>query len=119
MTILYKGFQGFATISHAWGNILFVIAGLIIFGSIVMAVTESDRHILVFALLAIIPIFVGISLKADTRVPIVKALVDDKIPYLEVFENYEYMNRQGQVYTFKVKNVSKTEWELEINEQQD
>ena len=39
----------------------------------------------------------------DTRHPEVKALVDDKISWQEINKNYEFIEQEGDIYTFEVK----------------
>jgi uncharacterized Zn finger protein (UPF0148 family) len=62
-------------------------------------------------------LIIGIIAVADTRVPIVKATVNNEIPWVEVAKDYKYLDSEGDICIFEVLDTSVKDWELKINEQ--
>ena len=116
MNILYEGMIGTAA-DPAWGWGL-LVGGVILF--IVGLLLNTSGYIgdgLMGVIVAITTacIILGILNLIDSRVPIVKATLNDTVSYQEINEKYKLRTVEGELYTFEVKNVTPDEWELHLN----
>lgn len=117
MNILYKGFIGTAGLGWGW---VFLIGAVVIFSIGIYFYLERDITPIYFGVVTavcIIAIILSIFTLMDNRIPIIKATVDDTIPWKEVVKNYKMLDNEGDIYTFKVLNTTKKEWERHLNEQ--
>lgn len=115
MNILYYGFTGHS--SNFFGFILLSL-GIIMFITGVILYLKDNISGIGYgfgSLIAIAIILCGVLLFPDTRVPIIKATVNDTIPWIQVVKDYEYIENEGNIYTFKVLNKTKEEWETYIH----
>ena len=117
MNILYEGFIGTAGFGWGW---VFLISAVIIFSiGIYLYLERGITSVCFGATVAVCTIVIILSLftLVDNRVPIIKATVDDTIPWKEVVKNYKMLDNEGDIYTFKVLNTTRKEWERHLNEQ--
>jgi len=118
MNILYCGFRGGASVPFIGWPLIIIGAGFLVITFICWirdAITDTE-----FAggcFLSIFAIIIGIIAVADTRVPIVKATVNNEIPWVEVAKDYKYLDSEGDICIFEVLDTSVKDWELKINEQ--
>lgn len=118
MNILYYGFRGGASIPVLGWTAIIIGAGFLILSCIcwirdVIMNTEFAGGCFV----GILAIILGIVAVVDTRVPIVKATVDNEIPWVEVAKDYKYLDSEGDICIFEVLNTSVKDWELKVNGQ--
>ncbi len=114
MTILYRGFNGHGVMSElAWMLIAAGAIFLILFIFSIMHEWNDVGASLAFGL-AVGFIVCGLMFFKDTRVPIVKAIIDEDITWQEMNKNYELLGNEGDIYKFEVKNVTVEDWEKEI-----
>lgn len=66
--------------------------------------------------ISILAIIVGIIALADTRVPIVKATINNETSWVEIAKDYKYLGREGDIYIFEALNKTVKEWEPKVNE---
>lgn len=102
MTILYEGFKG--TEPSIVLTICFGILGLLSIVSLIICLKTDDTGCAVISFfgiaLAIVVVLVNIT---SHRYPIVRATIDDTTSFKEVYESYELIDVEGDIYTFKVK----------------
>lgn len=102
MTILYEGFKGDEP-SIALGVFLCIV-GVVSLGLFLLALKESEAVGAVVCFIGILVAIAGsIATFTSHRYPIVRATVNDTMPFKEVYENYELIDVEGEIYTFKVK----------------
>lgn len=117
MNILYYGFRGGASIPYVGWPLIVIGAGFLIFTFVCWVrdvITNSE-----FAggcLLSIFAVILGVIAVVDTRVPIVKATVNNEIPWVEVAKDYKYLDCEGDIRIFEVLNTTVSEWETKVNE---
>ena len=116
MSILYYGIEGSAPDLVA-GWIFVGLAAIVLISFIVLAIILKEPSTAVILLFIIPLLAVSFNAFNDSRVPIVKATVDDQIPWQTITEKYELQKQEGLLYTFKVKNVSLEEWEKVVEVQ--
>ena len=117
MNILYYGFRGGASIPYVGWPLIVIGAGFLIFTFVcwvhdVIVGTEFAGGCVV----SILAIIVGLVAVIDTRVPIVKATVNNEIPWVEVAKDYKYLGCEGDIRIFEVLNTTVSEWETKVNE---
>ena len=113
MNILYYDIQG----SAGWpvlGWILIGVGTILLIVSIIIAVEDPDDISLGMIITAAACVVFGILALQDTRIPIIKATVNDETPWKEIQQEYELIKQEGEIYTFRVKNASIEEWKLKI-----
>lgn len=115
MTILYEGFDGRAAMPIlGWTIIGLGILMFIIF--ICFLIKKDTQGLGALVGFAFVCIIAGLIFNADIRVPIVKATVNEEIPWQEINDKYELAKQEDQIYTFKVKNTTIEEWENHLKE---
>lgn len=116
MSILYYGIEGSAPdVVAGWIFLSLAAISLILF--IVFVIISKEASTALILLLVIFLLLASFSAFNDSRVPIIKATVDDQIPWQTITEKYELQKQEGLLYTFKVKNVSLEEWEKVVEVQ--
>lgn len=120
MNILYYGFRGGASVPVLGWILIAVGAGFLIYSficwlyDVIMNVEFAGG-----CLASVIAILLGIFALTDTRVPIVKATMNNEIPWVEVAKDYKYLGREGDIYIFEVLNKTVKEWEPKVNGMED
>lgn len=119
MEILFRGFSGHAPFLDA-AVIAFVGCAISIVSMLVIVIkgfAKSSGWVpFICILCSFVFVYVGFYLVADSRVPIVKATINETVPWQEVNSKYELLEQTGKIYTFKVKDVSIKDWETLIKE---
>ena len=106
MTILYEGFKG--TKPSIILGVCFLILGLLSLISLILSVKQRDSGCAVISFIGIIAaIAVTLCNITSQRYPIVRAIINDTVSFKEVYENYELIDVEGEIYTFKVKDNNK------------
>jgi len=104
MEILYEHVAGSAPCMPlaivAWS-----IAGLIALWIIVEAIKDKDPSYLPLLFLTVFIVILGFKFTADTRYNEVVATINENVSWNEVNDKYELLKQEGQLYTFKVKEV--------------
>lgn len=103
MTILYEGFGGH-DLNIVLG-IIFSIVALVALGCLIVSLRERESEG-AFASIAFMALAIVIVLNSfiPNRYPIVRATIDDTTSFKEVYESYELIDVEGDIYTFKVKD---------------
>ena len=102
MEILYEGIRGSAP--TPWVAWLCGIAGVILLGIIIYALIENEKSAALWSfVMVILCAFLCIENAIDSRYPIVKATINDTIPWKEVNEKYTLIDQEGDIYIFRVK----------------
>lgn len=102
MTILYEGFRGNDP-SIILGIILSIIGlGLIVLFILYVRDGESDGAVATFMMLLIV-IAALLTNFTSHRYPIVRAILDDTASFKGTYKNYELIDVEGDIYTFRVK----------------
>lgn len=116
MNILYYGFNGAPSIPFVGWLLIIIGIGFIIF-SLICWIYDAITGMNLFegSLVSIVAIAAGIFVMTDTRVPIIKATINNSISWTEVQKDYELLEQEGEIYTFKVKNATIDEWLLKID----
>jgi hypothetical protein len=103
MTILYEGFGG--TEPSTVLTICFSILGLFSLISLFVCLKTGDSGSAVISFmglaLSVIVVLVNITSRSY---PIVRATIDDTTSFKEIYESYELIDVEGDIYTFKVKD---------------
>lgn len=97
MTILYEGSQ-----SNFIGIFFYVMAAFLAVILITIAICTKEPKVLLGLLASVIFVLGGFLSSLDTGYPIVKATLNDTVPYVEIVEHYEYISREGDLWTFRV-----------------
>ena len=116
MNILYYGFKGSANVPVLGWILIAVGAGFVIVSAICWlndAINGAEFAGGCFA--SVFAILLGVVALADTRVPIVKATVNNEIPWVEVAKDYKYLGNEGNIYIFEALNKTIEEWEPKVN----
>ena len=101
MTILYEYTAGSGPI--LWLSIiLWVIAGLLFVVGTFMTFYDKDPTYLFLYSVVAFAILLGFGFYSDNRYQAVKATINDTIPYTEVCKHYEYVSKEGDIWTLKV-----------------
>lgn len=118
MTILYEGFDGYiANPTLGW----FLIAvGIVFFITFIWLVKNDNEEgsTIIILLFAIGFVFVGVFAMKGKQYPIIKAAINEEISWQDINNKYELMEQEGQIYTFKVKNITNEEWENHLKEKE-
>lgn len=115
MEILFKGFSGSASIPGlGW---FCIIVGAILGLITIVCIMKGFEVGGVTFVVAILLIILGFIIKADNRVPIIKATINESAPWQEINNKYRLLEQTGQIYTFEVKNTTIEEWEKLIKEE--
>lgn len=117
MNILYQGMSGSAANPQLGGLLLSIGILVMIVGTILLALSGVDDNWLVLLIIPLACIIIGIFNLIDSRTPVVKATLDDTIPFTEIQKHYEYVNKEGDIYIFKPRNINIDEWEQQVKEQ--
>jgi len=117
MNILYEGMYGSAANPQLGGPLLCIGIIVMIVGTILLAHSGVDDNWMALLIIPLACIIIGIFNLIDSRSPIVKATLDDTVPFTEIQEYYEYVGKEGDIYIFKPRNVNIDEWEKQIKEQ--
>lgn len=64
---------------------------------------------------AIVALF-GLNEYLDTRIPIIKATMNDEVSWQEIYNKYEFKSQEGEIYIFEVKDTTNEEWEAFLKE---
>lgn len=117
MNILYESMSGSAANPQLGGLLLSIGITVMIAGIILLALSGADDNWMVLLIIPLACIIIGIFNLIDSREPIIKATLDDTISFTEIQKHYEYVDKEGDIYTFKPRNVDIDEWEQQIKEQ--
>ena len=116
MNILYYGFSGSG--SNIFGGIaLFIFAAIIFIIGVIIFITDGEISAF-FARLGIaafVAVF-GLIEYSDARIPIIKATINDEVSWQEIYNKYEFESQEGEIYTFKVKDITNEEWDAFLRE---
>lgn len=115
MNILYYGFRGGAAIPYIGWPLIVIGAGFLIFTFVCWVrdvINGAEFAGGCFA--SVCAILVGIFALMDTRVPIVKATINNEIPWIEVAKDYKYLGSEGDIRIFEVLNTTVSEWETKV-----
>lgn len=116
MNILYYGMSGSA--ANPQLGVLLICIGIIVtvVGIILLMHFCANDNWLVLLVIPIACLIIGISNLIDSRRPIVKATLDNTISFIEIQERYDYVDKEGDIYIFRPRNVNIDEWEQLIKE---
>lgn len=115
MNILYYGFSGSGS-DIFWGIFLFIVAAIIAIISIIIAITDGDISTLFGMGIAAIVAVLGLAAYSDSRIPIIKATINDEVSWQEIYNKYEFKSQEGEIYTFKVRDTTNEEWDAFLRE---
>lgn len=119
MEILFRGFSGHAPFLDA-AAIAFAACAVSIASMLIIVTKGSVKRFgwvpFICILCSFIYMFLGVYLIIDSRVPIIKATINETVPWQEVNSKYELLEQTGKIYTFKVKDISVKDWETLIKE---
>jgi hypothetical protein len=117
MTILYEGFDGRLSMPIlGWTIIGLGILMFIIF--ICFLIKKDTEGIGALIGVGIVLVIGGLVIISDTRIPIIKATINEEVSWQEINDKYELAKQEGQIYTFKVKNTTIEEWENHLKEKE-
>lgn len=119
MNILYYGFRGGASLPFIGWPVIIIGAGFLIFTFVCWIRDVIDTEFFARLFVGIFAIIIGILTVVDTRVPIVKATINNEIPWVEVAKDYKYLDREGDIYIFEALNKTIEEWEPKVNGMED
>ncbi len=117
MNILYEGMSGSAANPQLGGLLLSIGIVVMIVGTILLALSGADENWLVLLIIPLACIIIGVFNLIDSRTPVVKATLNDTIPFTEIQKHYEYVDKEGDIYIFKPRNINIDEWERQVKEQ--
>ena len=116
MNIVYYGFIGSGS-DIFWGIFLFIVAAVIVIISVIIAITDGEIQAFFYGCgVAAIFTLLGLANYLDTRTPIVKATINDEVSWQEIYNKYEIESQEGEIYTFKVKDITNEEWDAFLKE---
>ena len=102
MTILYEGFRG--NEPSIFLGVVLCIFGVACLGLFLFALKDNETVAAILCFIGLlVAIFGALTTFTSHRYPIVRATVSDTMPFKEVYENYELIDVEGDIYTFKVK----------------
>ena len=102
MTILYEGFKGDEP--SIFLGVVLCVFGVGCLALFLLALKDNEAVAAVMCFVGILVAICGaIATFTSHRYPIVRATVSDTMPFKEVYENYELIDVEGDIYTFKVK----------------
>ena len=103
MTILYEGFGG--TEPSTVLTICFSILGLFSLISLFVCLKTGDSGSAVISFMGLALSVVVVLVNITSRsYPIVRATIDDTTSFKEIYESYELIDVEGDIYTFRVKD---------------
>ena len=116
MNILYYGFSGSGS-DIFWGIFLFILAAIIAIIFVIIAITDGEisAFFVGLGIAAVVAVF-GLAEYSDTRIPIIKATINDEVSWQEIYNKYELKSQEGEIYTFKVKDTTNEEWDAFLRE---
>ncbi len=118
MNILYEGFDGTPALAfYGWAIIIIGTIFIIAF-IIALRVNFHDSGVIIIFIMGLILVGSGILLNNDNRVPIIKATINEQVSWREIVDKYELKGQEGQIYVFKVNNVTNEEWENYLKEKE-
>ena len=117
MTILYEGFDGHMA-DPAFGWFLVIIGVILFIAFIWLVKNEEEEGSIIVLLFAIGLVLIGVFVMKDRTYPIIKAAINEEISWQDINNKYELMEQEGQIYTFKVKNITNEEWENHLKEKE-
>ena len=116
MNILYYGFSGSGS-DIFWGIFFFILAAVIVTIFVIIAIIYDEISALFIGLpVAVIFALLGLAEYLDARTPIIKATINDEVSWQEIYNKYEIKSQEGEIYTFKVKDVTNEEWDAFLKE---
>jgi len=115
MEILYKGFEG-SNADPILGWFLIILGSILCISSILCVINNIEGEVLL-AVIGTIFFILGFVAKADHRVPIVKATINETVSWQEINDKYKLREQTGKIYTFEVKDTTIEEWESLIKEE--
>ena len=116
MNILYYGFSGSGSDTF-FGIFLIILAAIAAIISIIIAITDGEISAFFFGCgIAAIFCILGFAECSDTRIPIIKATINDEVSWQEIYNKYELKSQEGKIYTFKVKGITNEEWDAFLKE---
>ena len=107
MTILYESVAGQPNLGMS--IFFYVLAAFVAIMFIIVAIKIEEPVVLLGLIVSVFIAILGYSCSLDTSYPIVKATLNDTVPYVEVAKHYEYISREGDIWTFKVLENNKGE----------
>ena len=109
MTILYEGFDGYIA-DPILGWSLIAIGIVLFIGFIYLIKNENEEgSIIILLLFAIALVLIGVFAMKDRQYPIIKATINEETSWQDINNKYELIEQEGQIYTFKVKNMTNEE----------
>jgi len=115
MEILFKGFIGSGS-DLALGWFMIALGAALCLGAIFSFIQGYEGSIGIILIGVLIIIF-GFVLKADNRIPIIKATINESVSWQEINDKYKLREQTGKIYTFEVKDTTIEEWESLIKEE--
>lgn len=114
MNILYYGMSGSAANPNLGWALIIIGAIVTIALAVIIAVSGISENWLVATIIPIVCVIIGAMNLVDSRAPYVKATISDDALFKDVITDYEFIIQEGDLYTFKPKNVDIDEWEQRI-----
>lgn len=116
MNILYYGFSGSGS-DVFWGIFFFILAAIIVTISIIITIIDGEiSSFFIGCAIAAIFALLGLAEYLDSRIPIIKATINDEVSWQEIYNKYQFKLQEGEIYTFKVKDTTNEEWEAFLKE---
>ena len=116
MNILYYGMSGSAANPQLGWPLVCIGIIVTIVGMILLVHFCTNDNWLVLLIIPIACLIIGIANLADSRRPIVKATLDNTVSFTEIQEHYDYIDKEGDIYIFRPRNINIDEWEQLIKE---
>lgn len=114
MNILYYGMSGSAANPNLGWALIIIGAVMAITLGVVIAISSISENWMVIMIIPIACVIIGAMNLVDSRAPYVKATISDDALFKDVMTDYEFIIQEGDLYTFKPKNVDIDEWEQRI-----
>lgn len=116
MNILYYGFSGSGS-DIFWGIFFLILAAVTVISFIIIAITDDEISAFFIGLsVAVVFALLGLDEYLDNRIPIIKATINDEVSWQEIYNKYEFKSQEGEIYTFKVKDITNEEWDAFLKE---
>lgn len=108
MTILYEYMAGDAPC--LWFAIISWVLAAIFLGFMIYGMHDGEEGLsCCCAVLLVFCIIFGFVMNSDQRRPAVQALVDDTASWVEINDQYEFVKKEGEIYTFYVREDAANE----------
>lgn len=108
MTILYEFIAGDAPC--LWGAIVCWVFAVFFLGLLIFSMREGEDGLACCCVvLLVFCTVIGFCMCADKQRPAVQALIDDKTPWVEINNQYEFVRQEGEIYTFYVREDATNE----------